>query len=196
MSSSSSSSSSLHYKYWYLSTQVIRYASQKKKHHTVHPEPIDGHFDLVKNLFIPPTQDLGHDFRYAYVTHTNQRGLYKLDLANMKYVKTVDLTPYNCVPQGLVYSSLHGLVVVDCTEPMTGRRTGQLVLDYLTDAVVGVKSSLVGQPYVTPDSQLVVTVDTKSRVKIVVQRVTEHGLDYLYDVSTTLNVSDITFFPS
>lgn len=36
--------------------QVIRDASQKKKHHTVHPEPIDGHFDLVENLFVPSTQ--------------------------------------------------------------------------------------------------------------------------------------------
>lgn len=36
--------------------QVIREASQKKKHHTVHPEPIDGHFDLVYSLFIPPLQ--------------------------------------------------------------------------------------------------------------------------------------------
>ena len=36
--------------------QVIREASQKKKHHTVHPEPIDGHFDLVSSLFIPPMQ--------------------------------------------------------------------------------------------------------------------------------------------
>lgn len=36
--------------------QVIRDASQKRKHHTVHPEPIDGHFDLVKDLFMPPIQ--------------------------------------------------------------------------------------------------------------------------------------------
>ena len=35
---------------------VIREASQKKKHHTVHPEPIDGHFDLVSSLFILPSQ--------------------------------------------------------------------------------------------------------------------------------------------
>ncbi|KAK8750543.1 hypothetical protein OTU49_014896 [Cherax quadricarinatus] len=176
--------------------QVIRDASQKKKHHTVHPEPIDGHFDLVKNLFVPATQDLGHDFRYAYVTHTNQRGLYKLDLANMKYVKTVDLTPYNCVPQHLVFSSLHGLVVMDCEEPVTGRRTGQLVLDYLTDAVLSHKTTLMGQPHVVPDSSLVVTVDTLNHVKIVVQKVTDHGLDYVFDVITTLNVSDVTFFPS
>ncbi|XP_042203131.1 follistatin-related protein 5-like isoform X5 [Homarus americanus] len=176
--------------------QVIRDASQKKKHHTVHPEPIDGHFDLVKNLFVPDTQDLGHDFRYGYVTHTNQRGLYKLDLANMKYVKTVDLTPYNCVPQHLVFSSLHGLVVMDCHEPVTGRRTGQLVLDYLTDAVLSHKPTLMGRPHVVPDSSLVVTVDILKHVKIVVQKVTDHGLDYVFDVITTLNVSDVTFFPS
>lgn len=36
--------------------QVIRDASQKRKHHTVHPEPIDGHFDLVRDLFMPPIQ--------------------------------------------------------------------------------------------------------------------------------------------
>ncbi|XP_042203130.1 follistatin-related protein 5-like isoform X4 [Homarus americanus] len=176
--------------------RVIRDASQKKKHHTVHPEPIDGHFDLVKNLFVPDTQDLGHDFRYGYVTHTNQRGLYKLDLANMKYVKTVDLTPYNCVPQHLVFSSLHGLVVMDCHEPVTGRRTGQLVLDYLTDAVLSHKPTLMGRPHVVPDSSLVVTVDILKHVKIVVQKVTDHGLDYVFDVITTLNVSDVTFFPS
>ena len=36
--------------------QVIRDASQKRKHHTVHPEPIDGQFDLVRGLYIPPIQ--------------------------------------------------------------------------------------------------------------------------------------------
>lgn len=36
--------------------QVIRDASQKKKHHTVHPEPIDGQFDLVRDLFMPTAQ--------------------------------------------------------------------------------------------------------------------------------------------
>jgi len=36
--------------------QVIRDASQKRKHHTVHPEPIDGQFDLVRDLFMPTAQ--------------------------------------------------------------------------------------------------------------------------------------------
>lgn len=36
--------------------QVIRDAAQKRKHHTVHPEPIDGQFDLVRGLYIPQSQ--------------------------------------------------------------------------------------------------------------------------------------------
>nr|CAD7198305.1 unnamed protein product [Timema douglasi] len=36
--------------------QIIRDAAQKRKHHTVHPEPIDGQFDLVSGLFMPPIQ--------------------------------------------------------------------------------------------------------------------------------------------
>lgn len=36
--------------------QVIRDAAQKRKHHTVHPEPIDGQFDLVRGLYIPHSQ--------------------------------------------------------------------------------------------------------------------------------------------
>jgi follistatin-related protein 5 len=112
--------------------QVIREASQKKKHHTVHPEPIDGHFDLVHSLFVPTSnvnrfsvclwwsryltvvayssfdapQEYGHHFKYGYVSHTNQRGLYKLSLPAMKYVKAIDLAPYNCVPRTVQFSSL------------------------------------------------------------------------------------------
>lgn len=37
----------------FLFSQVIRDAGQKRKHHTVHPEPIDGQFDMVKELFLP-----------------------------------------------------------------------------------------------------------------------------------------------
>ena len=67
---------------------------------------------------------------------------------------------------------LDGIVIMDCEEPVTGRRTGQLVMDYLTDAVLGHKMALAGEPHVTPDSSLVVTVDTHDHVKIVVQKVT------------------------
>lgn len=33
--------------------QIIKEAAQRKKHHTMRPEPIDAQFDLVKGLYIP-----------------------------------------------------------------------------------------------------------------------------------------------
>lgn len=45
-------------------------------------------------------------FKYGYVTHSQQKGLYKLDLANMRYVRTIDLSSYNCVPNHLQFSAL------------------------------------------------------------------------------------------
>lgn len=47
-----------------------------------------------------------HSFKYGYVSHTNQRGLYKLDLANMRYVRSIDLAPYSCVPRNMQFSAL------------------------------------------------------------------------------------------
>ncbi|KAG8235846.1 hypothetical protein J437_LFUL015639 [Ladona fulva] len=149
--------------------QIIRDASQKRKHHTVHPEPIDGQFDLVKGLFMPPLQDFSHSFKYGYVTHTNQRGLFKLDLANMRYIRSVDLTPYNCVPREIEFSSL----------------------------LVTYRSALFGKPQISPDSRKVVTLDRGDQgVTLVVQEITEYGLKFCFDVKTTLNISDIAFYPS
>ncbi|GJQ68334.1 hypothetical protein Trydic_g16928 [Trypoxylus dichotomus] len=179
--------------------QVIRDAGQKRKHHTVHPEPIDGQFDLVKGLFIPsPNQELSHySFKYGYVTHTNQRGLYKLDLVNLRYTRSVDLTPYNCVPEQVQFSALYGLVIMECLEPVTNRPAGQLLLDYLTDTVMATRPTLPGIPFISPDSRKLVTLDrTKSGATLIVQEITPNGLLFSFDVKTTLNISDVTFYPS
>lgn len=57
---------------------------------------------------IEPTlsQDFKYDFKYGYVTHTNQRGMFKLDLANMRYARIVDLAPYNCAPAHIQFPAL------------------------------------------------------------------------------------------
>lgn len=47
--------------------QVIRDAGQKRKHHTVHPDPIDGQFDLVKGLFIPSANQVA-TFSKRYIS--------------------------------------------------------------------------------------------------------------------------------
>ena len=66
-----------------------------------------------------------------------------------------------------------GLVVMECEEPVTRRATGQIVMDYLTDTVVSHKVTLLGQPYLTPDSRIVVTVHReRTSVTLTVQHTT------------------------
>ncbi|CAD7093985.1 unnamed protein product [Hermetia illucens] len=179
--------------------QVIRDASQRRKHHTVHPEPIDGQFDLVKDLFVPSNrlEQTHYNYKYGYVTHNNQRGMYKLDLLNLRYTKSVDLTLYNCVPENVEFSALYGFVIVSCREPITNRAQGQIVLDYVSDTVLSTKPELNGVSQISPDSRHLITVEyNPNGVIIVVQKVTPNGLEFLFDVKTSLNISDITFFES
>jgi len=86
---------------------------------------------------------------------------------------------------------------MECEEPVTRRPTGQIVMDYLTDTVVNHKVTLLGQPYITPDSRTVVTVHReRTSITLYVQRTSEQGLKFAFDVRTTLNVSDVIFHPS
>lgn len=69
-----------------------------------------------------------------------------------------------------------GLVILECLEPVTGRPTGQIVLDYLTDTVLVHGTTLFGRPYVSPDSRKVVTLKADDHsVLIVAQEITENG---------------------
>ncbi|KAG5332318.1 FSTL5 protein, partial [Acromyrmex heyeri] len=146
--------------------QIIKEAAQRKKHHTMRPEPIDAQFDLVKGLYIPQQRDTKHIFKYGYVTHTNQHGMYKLDLVNMRYTRTVNLASYNCVPTSMEFSDLYGFVILECEEPITGRPTGQVLLDYLTDSVLAHKPSILGKPAISPDSRYLVTLDKQNTGKV------------------------------
>ncbi|XP_061939155.1 follistatin-related protein 5 isoform X1 [Apis cerana] len=177
--------------------QVIEDAAQKKKHRAIRPEPIDAQFDIIQNIYIPEPQDIENIFKYGYVSHANQRNMYKLDLKNMKYTRSADLSSYNCVPVNVQFSVLYGFVVIECQEPVTNRPTGQLLLDYLTDTVLAYKPKILGKPTISPDSRHLVTLDKQETgVTLVVQEISSDGLKFAFDVKTTLNISDIALYPS
>lgn len=68
---------------------------------------------------------------------------------------------------------LDGFVILECEEPVTGRPTGQVLLDYLTDTVIMQKPNLFGRPFVSPNSRMVVTLDrSREGVGLIVQQVT------------------------
>lgn len=86
---------------------------------------------------------------------------------------------------------------MQCTEPITHRQTGQLVLDYITSSIISIKADLIGIPYISPDSRYVITINHRhDSVLLSVQQVTINGLVFAFDVETTLNISDITFVKS
>lgn len=63
--------------------------------------------------------------------------------------------------------------MVECEELLTGRSTGQVLLDYMTDTVISQKTGLFGKPHVSPNSRTVVTLDRgRDGVTLVVQQVT------------------------
>ncbi|KAL8580581.1 hypothetical protein ACOMHN_046784 [Nucella lapillus] len=172
---------------------VIRDASKIVQHRAVHTQPVGNHFDQIQALFIAPTNDLRHVFDYGYVTHNGQQGLTKLDLDNMRYVKAVDLTPYGCLPRSLAFVPIGGHVVVECVSPVN-HQTLQLVMDYITDAVIST-TVLSGHPYVAPDSRHVVTVDDLTG-KVSVTGINNEGvLEAAYEVTVSASISDVAFYP-
>lgn len=61
---------------------------------------------------------------------------------------------------------------MECKEPVTRKPTGQLVLDYLTDAVISTSTTLFGKPFISPDSRKLVTFDrTLSGATLIVQEI-------------------------
>lgn len=60
----------------------------------------------VQDMFLPPANDLQHHFEFGYVVHTGQRGLYKLELEEMKYIKAIDFNKHNCHPKAVVFVPL------------------------------------------------------------------------------------------
>lgn len=88
-------------------------------------------------------------------------------------------------------------MIISCRAPITNHDQGQLVLDYFTDTVLSVKTTLFGTPKITPDSRYLATIDHKKYgVVIGVQKITINGLFFEFDVQTSLNISDVTFYQS
>lgn len=68
---------------------------------------------------------------------------------------------------------LDGYVVIFCREPVTNRAQGQLMVDYLTDAIISVKLGLNGIPNISPDSRNLATIyHTNDGSVVIVQKIT------------------------
>uniref|UniRef100_A0A5F9D1R5 Follistatin like 5 n=1 Tax=Oryctolagus cuniculus TaxID=9986 RepID=A0A5F9D1R5_RABIT len=176
--------------------QVITQASGNIPHHTIHTQPVGKQFDRVDDFFIPTTTLIITHMRFGFILHKDEAALQKIDLETMSYIKTINLKDYKCVPQSLAYTHLGGYYFVGCTPDSTGAVPPQLMVDGVTDSVIGFNSDVTGTPYVSPDGHYLVSInDVKGLVRV--QYITIRGeIQEAFDIHTNLHISDLAFQPS
>ncbi|KAG7458761.1 hypothetical protein MATL_G00224060 [Megalops atlanticus] len=176
--------------------QVISQASGGVSHHTIHTQPVGRHFDKVDDFFIPASTLIINHIRFGFILHKNEPALHKIDLETMSTMKRISLKEHGCIPKSLAYTHLGGYYFISCRPDVTGALKPQLILDSITDSVIGTNRDVTGTPYVSPDGHYLVSVDDKDGL-MRVQSITVQGeIQEPFDIHTNLHISDLTFQPS
>ncbi|XP_052053322.1 follistatin-related protein 4 isoform X2 [Apodemus sylvaticus] len=170
------------------SLQVITEASTGQGQHLIRT-PFAG----VDNFFIPPTNLIINHIRFGFIFNKTDPAVHKVDLETLVALKTISLRHYGCMPQAMAHTHLGGYFFVQC-QPDTPTSTGpQLLIDSVTDSVLGPNSDITGTPYVSPDGRFIVSVSNKGPW-LHVQEVTVRGeVQTLYDLKINPGISDVTF---
>ncbi|XP_073197608.1 follistatin-related protein 5 isoform X5 [Lepidochelys kempii] len=176
--------------------QVITQASGSIAHHTIHTQPVGKQFDRVDDFFIPTTTLIITHIRFGFILHKDEPVLQKIDLETMSYIKTISLKDYNCIPQSLAYTHLGGYYFICCKPDTTGAILPQLIVDSVTDSVIGYNGDVTGTPYISPDGHYLVSIDdVKGLMRV--QSITIRGeVQDAFDIHTNLHISDVAFQPS
>ncbi|XP_044535994.1 follistatin-related protein 5 isoform X3 [Gracilinanus agilis] len=176
--------------------QVITQASSSVSHHTIHTQPVGKQFDRVDDFFIPSTTLIITHMRFGFILHKDEAILQKIDLETLSYIKTVSLKDYNCIPQSLAYTHLGGYYFISCSPDSTGAIPPQLMVDSVTDSVIGYNGDVMGTPYISPDGHYLVSIDdVKGLMRV--QYITIRGeIQDAFDIHTNLHISDVAFQPS
>ncbi|XP_072520111.1 follistatin-related protein 5 isoform X3 [Salminus brasiliensis] len=176
--------------------QVINQASGSASHHTIHTQPVGHRFDRVDDFFIPPSSLIINHIRFGIILHKNEPALHKIDLETTSYVKNISLREYDCIPQSLAYTHLGGYFFVNCRPDSTGAVRPQVIVDSVTDSVIGTNGDVSGTPYVSPDGHYLVSVDDRDGL-MRLQSISVRGqIGQPFDIHTNLHLSDLAFMPS
>ncbi|KAM6196498.1 follistatin-related protein 4 [Sarcoramphus papa] len=171
--------------------QVIPEASAGEDQHVIRT-PFEG----VDDFFIPPTNLIINHVRFGFIFNKSKSAVHKIDLETVTHIKTISFKNYSCVPQTMAYTHLGGYFFVQCRRNRSVAASPQLVIDSVTDAVIGPNSDVSGTPYISPDGRYLVSADEDSG-RIKVQALTVRGeIKLIYDLQTNIHVSDLTFQPS
>ncbi|XP_061858656.1 follistatin-related protein 4 isoform X1 [Colius striatus] len=171
--------------------QVIPEASTGEDQHVIRTT-----FEGVDDFFIPPTNLIINHVRFGFIFNKSKSAVHKIDLETVTHIKTINFKNYSCIPLTMAYTHLGGYYFVQCRRSRSVAAPPQLMIDSVTDAVVGRNSDVSGTPYVSPDGRYLVSADEDSG-RIKVQALTVRGeIKLIYDLQTDIHVSDLTFQPS
>ncbi|XP_067464680.1 follistatin-related protein 4 isoform X3 [Thunnus thynnus] len=171
--------------------QVIPQASVGEVHRAIRTT-----FQRVNDFFIPPTNLIITHVRFAFVFLKNEPAVHKIDLETFHRVKTISLKNYSCIPVSMAYTHLSGFYFIQCQSKSHLQAPPQLLIDSVTDAVIGPNLNVTGQAFVSPDGRYIVTPDPQS-LKLIVQTVSFQGeLGLNQEMDEPVAVSDLVFQPS
>ncbi|NWW75274.1 FSTL4 protein, partial [Climacteris rufus] len=188
-----------HDQVWVLSWGDMRKSSptlQAKASTGEDPHVIRTPFEGVNDFFIPPTNLIINHVRFGFVLNQSKPVVHKIDLETVTHIKTINLRAHGCVPQAMAYTHLGGYYFVQCRRNRSAAAPPQLIIDSVTDTVIGPNGDVSGTPRVSPDGRYLVSADEGSG-RIRVQALTVRGeIELIYDLQTNIHVSDLTFQPS
>ncbi|KAB0389053.1 hypothetical protein E2I00_020182 [Balaenoptera physalus] len=171
--------------------QVITEASTGQGQHLIRT-PFAG----VDDFFIPPTNLIINHIRFGFIFNKSDPAVHKVDLETLMLLKTIGLQSHGCLPQAMAHTHLGGYFFIQCRQHSPSPAAPQLLLDSVTDAVVGPNGHVTGTPHTSPDGRFLVSAASSSP-QLHVQEITLRGeIQTLYDLKVSQGVSDVAFQPS
>uniref|UniRef100_I3NFN7 Follistatin like 4 n=1 Tax=Ictidomys tridecemlineatus TaxID=43179 RepID=I3NFN7_ICTTR len=168
--------------------QVITEASAGQGQHLIRTT-----FAGVDDFFIPPTNLIINHIRFGFIFNKSDPAVHKVDLETLMPLKTISLQSHGCVPQAMAHTHLGGYFFIQCQQDTPTSTTPQLLIDSVTDSVLGLNSDVTGTPHVSPDGRFIVSTAANSP-RLHVQEVTMRGeIQTLYDLKINPGISDLVF---
>ncbi|ROJ62428.1 Follistatin-related protein 4 [Anabarilius grahami] len=171
--------------------QVITSASAVEQRQIVHTP-----FERVEDFYIPPTNLIITHVRFGFVFLKSESAVHKIDLETLHLVKTISLKNYSCIPASMAYTHLSGYYFIECQVENRSTPSSQILIDSVSDTVIGPNPNINGQPFISPDGRFIVSVD-KRRGKLQVQTISFSGeLQISHEVDVSIPLADLEFQPS
>nr|XP_014712231.2 follistatin-related protein 4 [Equus asinus] len=170
------------------SLQVITEASTGQGQHLIRT-PFTG----VDDFFIPPTNLIINHIRFGFIFNKSEPVVHKVDLERLMLLKTIGLQRYGCMPQAMAHTHLGGYFFIQCRQDGSTSAAPQLLIDSVTDSVIGPNGDVSGTPHTSPDGRFIVSAAATSP-KLHVQEITLRGeIQTLYDLTISQGISDVAF---